>query len=131
MKSLSEYLIVEKLNYTNKVTKKICKAFGLTENDNWTDAIDKWVNDNDVQRVKFYTDNLDDLKKDMHMPKNIIAMYNDGDDDYYDYVEEIHKSLSKDSKKLEGDEWFMIKGNTKVLVFASQGNDSSLYAVKI
>lgn len=131
MKSLSEYLIVEKLNYTNKVTKKICKAFGLTENDNWTDAIDKWVNDNDVQRVKFYTDNLDDLKKDMHMPKSIIAMYNDGDDDYYDYVEQIRKSLSKDSKKLEGDEWFMIKGNTKVLVFASQGNDSSLYAVKI
>ena len=131
MKSLSEYLIAEKLSYTNKVTKKICKAFGLTENDNWTDAIDKWVNDNDVQRVKFYTDNLDDLKTDMHMPKSIIAMYNDGDDDYYDYVEQIRKSLSKDSKKLEGDEWFMIKGNTKVLVFASQGNDSSLYAVKI
>lgn len=44
-----ENQINEKLNYKNKITKKICKAFGLTDQDDFTDAIDNWVTDNNVK----------------------------------------------------------------------------------
>lgn len=41
MKNLKEYLLQEKLTYKSPITKKICKTFGLKEQDDFTDAIDK------------------------------------------------------------------------------------------
>lgn len=129
MKSLKEYLISEKLGYTNKVTLKICKAFGFTENDNLSDAIDKWVNDNKVTNVSFFINDTEEL--DITLPKSIYSLYSDDKNT----LEKIYSSLKDNENEFakEGgnNSWdtFTISGNDYVLAFNTP--EGSLYAVNI
>ncbi len=128
MKNLKEYLIGEKLGYTNKVTLKICKAFGFTENDIFSDAIDKWVNDNKVIDVSFFINDKDEL--DITLPKSIYSLYSDDKNT----LEKIYSSLKDNENEFakEGkNSWntFTLSGNDYVLAF--NGPDGSLFAVKI
>ena len=132
MKNLKDYLmneslITEKLNYTSKATLKICKGFGFTENDEWTEVIDKWVKDNDVTNVELYTENMKFLKE-LHIPKSIINMYTSDPE----LVKQLSKELADNGKELaKDDEWFALIGNDKAMRFTSSGEEHSLYAVKI
>jgi hypothetical protein len=121
---INESLINEKLNYKNQITKKICKAFGLTEQDNFTDAIDNWVTDNNVKNVEFYTHDIKELH-DMGMPKSIINMYSDDKQ----MITKIEQSI-KSAKTLSEEDHFEIFGNSEVLAFVSDSEDN-LYVYNV
>lgn len=128
MKSIKEFinesLINEKLNYKNKITKKICKAFGLTEQDNFTDAINNWVTDNDVKNVEFYTHNIKELHN-MGMPQSLINMYSDD----RQIIPKIEQSI-KSAEILSEEDNFKIIGNSEVLAFIGDSGDN-LYAYNV
>ena len=121
---INESLINEKLNYKNKITKKICKAFGLTEQDNFTDAIDNWVTDNNVKNVEFYTHNIEELHS-MGMPQSLINMYSDD----RQIIPKIEQSI-KSAEILCEEDNFEILGNSEVLAFISDSGDN-LYAYNV
>ena len=114
-------IILEKLNYKSSVTKKICKAFGLIEEDEWTNEIDKWVTDNNVKSVSFYTKNISELE-DMGMPKSIIKLYSDD----RQIISKINQAL-KSYETLVSDDEFDLIATDQVLAFVSKSDDE-LYA---
>lgn len=120
MKDLKN-IILEKLNYKSSVTKKICKAFGLIEEDEWTDEIDKWVTDNNVKSVSFYTKNIRELEY-MGMPKSIIKLYSDD----RQIIPKINQTL-KSHETLVSDNEFDLIATDQVLAFVSKSGDE-LYA---
>lgn len=127
MKSLTEYLIYEKLNYTNKITKKICRAFGFTENEEFTDAIDKWVKDNNVNNVAFYVKDIKELDN-LGMSKSVKSLYSDDKD----IIKKITISLEDNATEFakEGKtsfDTFSLTGNDYVLSFNSY--DGSLFVI--
>ena len=73
---INESLINEKLNYKSKITKKICKAFGFEDQDDFTDAVDNWVTDNNVKNVEFYVRTIRALH-DVGVPQSIVNIYSD------------------------------------------------------
>lgn len=121
---INESLINENLNYKNKITKKICKAFGLTEQDNFTDAIDNWVTDNNVKNVEFYTHNIKELHS-MGLPQSLINIYSDN----RQIIPKIEQSI-KSAKILSEEDNFKILGNSEVLAFISDSSDN-LYAYNV
>lgn len=128
MKDIKEYiyesLINEKLTYKNGITKKICKAFGLTEQDNFTNAIDNWVTDNNVKNVEFYTHSIKELRS-MGMPQSLINIYSDD----IQIIQKIEQSI-KSAKTLSEEDNFEILGNSEVLAFVSDSGDN-LYAYNV
>jgi len=120
MKDLKN-IILEKLNYKSSVTKKICKAFGLSEEDEWTDEIDKWITDNNVKSVSFYTKNIRELK-DMGMPKSIIKLYSDD----RQIIPKINQALKSHETLVSNNEFDLI-ATDQVLAFVSKSGDE-LYA---
>ena len=107
-----------------KITKKICKAFGLKEQDNFTDAIDNWVTDNNVKNVEFYTSDIKELHS-MGMPQSIINMYSDDKQ----MIQKIEQSI-KSAKNLSEEDHFELLVNSEVLAFISDYGDN-LYAYNI
>ena len=129
MKTLEEH-IYERLqlnrdrvneNTQKSIIKKIYRAFGLKEQDDFTQAIDKWVKDNNIVNVNFYVHDMESLQ-DMHMPKSVIKMYSDD----ADTIKEIDKIISSTKiKKLASDEQgFELIGNSELLAFISDYGDS-------
>lgn len=111
-------------NTQKPIIKKIYKAFGLKEQDDFTQAIDKWVKNNNIINVNFYVHDMGSLQ-DMHMPKSVVKMYsNDADT-----IKEIDKIISSPKiEKLASDEYgFELIGNSELLAFISDYGDS-LYA---
>lgn len=121
---INESLLNEKLNYKNQITKKICKAFGLTEQDNFTNAIDNWVTDNNVKNVEFYTRSIKELHS-MGMPKSLINMYSDD----RQIIPKIEQSI-KSAEILAEEDNFKIIGNSEVLAFISDSGDN-LYVYNV
>ena len=121
---IGENQINEKLNYKNKITKKICKAFGLTEQDDFTDAIDNWVTDNNVKNVEFYVRTIRALH-DVGAPQSIVNIYSDD----RQIVPKLEQSIKKSAEILaQDDDGFMIRGNSKVLAFSGMADANDLYA---
>lgn len=141
MKSLSEYLIYEKLKLDKNIkvsfknyiqaSKKIYKAFGFAEDDEdkFMEVIKNWVSDNDVSEVSFFVNNLNDLI-DLGMPKSIRALYSDDKDT----LNKIDASLKKNETEFIKDgnsslTRITLSGNDFVLSF--NGPEISLYVIKI
>jgi len=141
MKSLSEYLIYEKLKLDKNIkisfknyiqaSKKIYKAFGFVEDDEdkFMEVIKNWVSDNDVSEVSFFVNNLNDLI-DLGMPKSIRSLYSDDKDT----LNKIDASLKKNETE------FIKDGNSSLTSITLSGNDFvlsfngfeiSLYVIKI
>ena len=119
-----ENQINEKLNYKNKITKKICKAFGLTDQDDFTDAIDNWVTDNNVKNVEFYIRSIRALHN-VGVPQSIVNIYSDD----RQIVPKLEQSIKKSAEILaQDDDGFMIRGNSKVLSFSGMADANDLYA---
>jgi len=121
---INESILDTNLNYKNKITLKICTAFGFEEQDEWTDAIDNWVRKNHVKTVRMTTDDFEALS---NMPKKIQSMYRD----LPDTVAILNKKLNKNYETFIEDDDFILGGNDKVIFFASSGEDYRLYAEKI
>lgn len=134
MKSLKD-IIIEKLiiNKNTKIThtdviNKIFYAFGFkydeeeSEDDDFTKAIKKWVKDNNVKEVEFYTKSIEELK-DIGTSQDILDMYS-----------EKTKALDKYTKKMKtlasNGADFVLGGNKDILLFLSKYGDE-LYALKI
>ena len=121
---IDESQINEKLNYKNKITKKICKAFGFTEQDDFTDAVDNWVTDNNVKNVEFYVRTIRALHNN-GVPQSIVNIYSDD----RQIVPKLEQSIKKSAEILaQDDDGFMIRGNSKVLSFAGMADANDLYA---
>lgn len=132
MKNLKD-IILEKLVInknlkikTINVVDKIFVAFGFKtdkedpEDDDFTAAIKKWVDDNNIEDVDFYADSIEILK-DMNMPKKIIKMYS--------VKNKVVDDALKNTKKLvSNDVDFSLEGNKNILVFYDYYGDS-LYAL--
>jgi hypothetical protein len=121
---INESVLDTNLNYKNKVTLKICAAFGFEEQDEWTDAVDNWVRKNHVKIVRMTTDDFEALS---NMPKKIQSMYRD----LPDTVAILNKKLNKNYETFIEDDDFILGGNDKVIFFASSGEDYRLCAEKI
>lgn len=124
-----EKLIINKnlkIKNTN-VVNKIFLAFGFTtdeentEDDDFTKAIKKWVEDNNVEDVEFYTNSIEELK-DMGMPKKIIKMYHKKNKIVDDALKGIKELVSNGVD-------FDLEGNEDILFFSSRYGDE-LYALK-
>ena len=121
---IGENQINEKLNYKSKITKKICKAFGFDEQDDFTDAVDNWVTDNNVKNVEFYVRTIRALH-DVGVPQSIVNIYSDD----RQIVPKLEQSIKKSGEILaQDDDGFMIRGNSKVLAFSGMADANDLYA---
>lgn len=111
-------------NTQKTIINKIYRAFGIIEQDDFAQAIDKWVKDNNIMNVNFYVPDMESLQ-DMHMPKSVIKMYSDDTDK----IKEIEKIISSPKiEKLASDEYgFEMNGNSELLAFTSEYDDA-LYA---
>lgn len=124
MKNLKD-IILEKLVInknlkikTINVVDKIFDAFGFktdkeeSEDDDFTRAIKKWVDDNNIEDVDFYTDNIEDLE-DLCMPKKIKKMYSSKN--------KVVDDALRNTEELANDNVdFILEGNKKILVFMSK-----------
>lgn len=124
MKNLKD-IIIEKLiiNKNIKIThtdviNKIFDAFGFktdeeeSEDDDFTTAIKKWVNDNNIEDVDFYADSTESLE-DLCMPKKIKKMYS--------VRNKVVDNALKNIKELASNGTdFSLGGNKNILVFMSK-----------
>lgn len=133
MKNLKD-IILEKLiiNKNTKITRtdvinKIFYAFGFKDDeeepkdDEFTKAIKKWVKDNNVEDVEFYTNSLEDMK-DSGIYDNVLDMYSEKTK-AIDYCLRNRKLLATNNIN------FNLEGNEKILAFLSKYGDE-LYALK-
>lgn len=121
---INESVLDTNLNYKNKITLKICMAFGFEEQDEWTDAVDNWVRKNHVKNVRITTDDFEALS---NMPKKVQSLYRD----LPDTVAILNKKLNKNFETFIKDDDFILGGDDTVIFFASSGEDNRLYAEKI
>lgn len=125
---LNEKLVINKNTKikTINVVDKIFVAFGFKtdkedpEDDDFTAAIKKWVDDNNIEDVDFYADSIEILK-DMNMPKKIIKMYSVRN-------KAVDNALKNTKKLVNNDDDFSLEGNKNILVFYDYYGDS-LYAL--
>ena len=133
MKSLKNIIIEKliinkniKITYTD-VINKIFNAFGFKtdkeepEDDDFTIAIKKWVDDNNIEDVDFYVDSIENLE-DLCMPEKIKKMYSVRN-------KKIDDALRNTKKLVSDDTDFSLEGNKNILAFISKYG-YSLYALK-
>jgi len=124
---INESLISEKLNYASPITKKICKTFGFDEQDEYSDGVDKWVTDNNVKKVEFYSTISKDELLDMGVPKSIVNTISDDNQ----IISKIDKSIENSSDIFcDEDEFFTLLGNSEVLAFIADSGDN-MYAYNV
>ena len=133
MKNLKD-IILEKLVInknlkikTINVVDKIFNAFGFKtdkeepEDNDFTTAIKKWVDDNNIEDVDFYVDSIENLE-DLRMPENIKKMYSVRN-------KKIDDALKNTKELVSNDVDFSLEGNKNILAFISYYG-YSLYALR-